>query len=145
MHTYIKWFLIVAINSISGFVFGLNDQGLTNIPGMVAGILTWYFIYLNIDLFLLRKGHKNLSKKLFISAIIRAPLQLFTLIDLFAGIGAMQTVQFLGLDYFGGPFFSAYSLTIFTGLYLSVICSAIFLAISIFEYVFLNRNKEEEE
>jgi len=142
MNIYIKWFLIVAINSITGFTFGLNAQGLTNISGMIAGILSWYLIYLNIDLFILRKGHKNISKKLFISAVIRAPLQLFTTPDILAGIGAIHTVQFLGLDYFGGPFASAYSLTIFTGLYLSVFCSAIFLIISTFEYAFLNKDRK---
>ncbi len=130
MNIYVKWFLVVALNSILGFLIGYKDGNTAYLVGMITGVFTWYFIYLFIDRYLQKKGRLDVGRKLLLSALLRVPLQLTTVPDVFAGIAAMATVEYLGLNPKGIGFIHSYSITIFTGLYLSVMCSVIYLIIT---------------
>lgn len=131
MNIYTKWFLVVGLNSVLAFFLGYENSNLTNVIGKIAGIATWYFLYVQLDLYLQETGRKHISRKLFLSAALRIPLQLAVLPDVCAGLAAIATVKNLGLGHFSDmAFISTYSTTIFTGLYLSVFCSLIYLIIT---------------
>jgi hypothetical protein len=136
MNIYMKWLLIVCLNAIVGFYFGQFDSGFAHLMGMISGILTWYFAYLYVDIHLRDTGRKQMSRKLMLSAILRIPLQLTVFPDMFAGVAAIGTVEYLGLDFFGSSeFISHYILTLFTGLYLSLLCSVIYGLITVVDTI----------
>jgi hypothetical protein len=131
MKFYLKWFLIVGFNSISGFFWGYHvnktpEQWL----GTIVGVLTWYLIYLSLDKYLLKKGKVNASRKLVLSTSLRIPLQLTIYPDFFAGIAAIATCDFLGLHKGVDGFFASYCITAVTGLYLGVICLFLYIVVS---------------
>jgi hypothetical protein len=140
MNIYIKWFLIVVLNSILGFILGYTEGDINHLIGMISGVVTWYFLYLFLDIYLQKTGRKNISRKLVLSAIFRIPLQLTVIPDTFAGLGAIETVHYLGLSVLDSNFIVSYSKTIFTGLYLSLLCSIIYFNIT-FVDGFRNRRK----
>lgn len=129
MNILIKWFLVVWFNTILGFLLGYNGKGELYLTGMVLGVMTWYFIYVLVDYLLRKSGREKESRRLFISALIRIPLQLCFITDFYAGFAAAFTVDFLGLNSNGDTLIDAYLMTLFTGLYLSLFCGVIFLLI----------------
>ncbi len=130
MNIFIKWFVVVWLNSILGFLLGYDGKGQEQLIGMVLGVMTWYFIYVFVDYQLKKSGCEKESRRLFISAMIRIPLQLCFVTDFYAGFSAAFTLEFLGLDNYGNTLLTAYLMTFFTGFYLSFFCSAIFLLIT---------------
>lgn len=130
MNIYVKWFFIVGLNSVLGFLIGHERNGLVHNVGMVSGVFTWYLLYLYLDIYLLKTGRQSISRRLFLSALLRIPLQFVAMVDMYAGLAAIFTVDFLGLSDLDNDFINSYSKTMFTGLYLSVICSVIYLIIS---------------
>jgi ABC-type Na+ efflux pump permease subunit len=131
MNILIKWFLVVWLNTILGFLLGYNGGGKLYLTGMVLGVMTWYFIYVLIDYLLRASGREKESRRLFISALIRIPLQLCFVTDIYAGFAATFTLDFLGLDRHGNALLDAYLMTFFTGFYLSLFCGVIFLIITV--------------
>jgi len=132
MYMYFKWFVVVGLNSILGFMLG-SEEGKGFEIAMITGILTWYFVYVCFDNYLQKNGYINTSRKLFLSAVLRIPLQFFIMPDMYAGLAAIMTVDFIGLE--NNPFILTYSKTIFTGLYLSLMCSVIYLMITCIENI----------
>lgn len=131
MNIYTKWFLVVGLNSVLPFFLSYADSNLTSVIGKIAGIATWYFLYVHLDLYLQETGRKHISRKLFLSAALRIPMQLVVLPDMFAGLAAIETVEYLGLgDFSDMAFISTYSTTLFTGLYLSIFCLVIYFIIT---------------
>jgi hypothetical protein len=65
------------------------------------------------------------------SSLLRIPLQFAMLPDMYAGMLAIETVRFIGLNNSSNGFFAAYITTIFTGLYLSFMCGVIYFLISV--------------
>lgn len=135
MNIYIKWGLVVALNSVLGFILGYQSEKFIYLAGMISGVLTWFFIYLFFDMYLQKAGYKNASRKLFLCAVLRIPVQFVVFPDMYAGMFAKLTITYVGFidvqNYFAEPYFS----TVFTGLYLSVICSLLYFLISIFDYI----------
>jgi hypothetical protein len=77
MNILIKWFLVVWLNSILGFLLGYNGNGELYLAGMILGVMTWYFIYVVSGLFIASiSGREKESRRLFLSALIRIPLQI---------------------------------------------------------------------
>ncbi len=147
MNNSIKWLLIIGLNSVSGFFWGSlwgsdNGKGIEHWLGMIAGVVTWYLIYVALDHYLLKVGRKELSRRLVLSASLRIPLQLTVIPDFIAGVTALLTCQYLGLtngflaSY--NDFLASYSVTLVTGLYLGVICLVLYFLIDV---VLLVRDK----
>jgi hypothetical protein len=128
MNICIKWFLVVWFNTILGFLFGYNNQGDLYLMGMIMGVMTWYLLYLCMDYFLKKSGREKESRRMLISALIRIPLQLTLVPDIYAGFAAAFTLEFLGVNSHG-KFIDAYFMTVFTGFYLSLVCGVIYLLI----------------
>lgn len=145
MNIYMKWFLIICLNSAITFYLGnkfylhsMMDNQLVHMIAMIAGISTWYFSYVYLDFYLQKTGRQLVSLKLTLSISLRVPLQ-FTLLngfifgniwpDLIAAGLATTTSEYFG--FFGPGFMSSYTVTIFTGLYLSVYCTIIYGLITI--------------
>lgn len=87
MNIYLKWFLLVGLNSILGLMIGM-DIGQSDgmyFSGMLLGIFTWFIAYVSLDRYLLRTGRLIASQKLLISALLRIPLQLFMIFEWVAG------------------------------------------------------------
>lgn len=141
MNRKLKWILVITLNSILGFYFGLsstqNDQFIFKIVGMLCGIATWSLIYIYTD-FLLRKfGKTQLSDRLFLSAILRIPTQLFLYPEVLAsGLSLYILESMLGLAN-ANIFIQSYTLTLLTGFFLSLLCAFIFMAITIFDRLVL--------
>ncbi len=129
MNIFIKWFAVVWFNTILGFLLGYNGRGEEHLSGMILGVMTWYFIYVFIDYLLKESGREKESRRLFLSALIRIPLQLAIVPDMSAGMAAIFTLQVLGLDN-EIEIVNAYLMTVFTGFYLSLLCGVIFVLIS---------------
>lgn len=130
MNTRFKWAIIVSLNSIYGFISGDLHGGQPFWLGMVLGVFSWFIIYFYFDKSLIEKGLKNQSRKLTLCAIFKIPLQITFIPDAFAGLLAMETVRFIGFTNLGSTFIDAYATTMFTGLYLSILCSVIYLLIT---------------
>jgi hypothetical protein len=130
MNILIKWFLVVWFNTILGFLLGYNGKGQLYLTGMVLGVMTWYFIYVLVDYLLRESGREKESRRLFISALIRIPLQLCFVTDFYAGWAAASTLEFLGLNSNENILIDAYGMTVFTGFYLSLLCGVIYLVIT---------------
>jgi len=135
MNIYVKWLLLVGLNSITGFFLGYRPGDANFFIGMVSGVITWYFLYLFLDIYLQKNGFINISRKLTFSAVFRIPLQLTSIPDFFAGIGAIATIEYFQLNTFNSSFIESYSTTIFTGLYLSICCALIYGIITIFDKI----------
>jgi hypothetical protein len=136
MKFFLKWFFIVGLNSVSGFWWGyIANQNPEHLLGMVAGVVTWYLIYLSLDYYLLKQGKTDISRKLVLSASLRIPLQLTLYADLWAGAAAIATLEFLGLPNGVNEFLASYSVTTVMGLYLSMMGLLIYTVISIFEII----------
>jgi hypothetical protein len=127
---YTKWILIVGLNAVLGFILGHETENYLHLLGMISGVVTWFLAYLFLDKYLQKTGRKNMSRKLSLSATLRIPLQFWFLPDMFAGIGALKTIHYIGLAALGSVFIKSYFATLFTGLYLSFICSIIYLIIT---------------
>jgi len=140
MHLYFKWFVVVGLNATLGFMLG-SEEGKDFEIAMIGGILTWYFVYLCFDNCLQKNGYINISRKLFISAILRIPLQFLIMPDMYAGLAAIITTDFIGIE--NNSFLLIYSRTIFTGLYLSLMCSVIYLIITGIEKIW-HREKADK-
>lgn len=126
MNIYLKWSLIVGLNSILGFFLGAKwEYGWFQI-GMILGILSWLLAYISLDKYLLNTGRTQESKRLSICTTLRIPLQLTIYPDMFAGWIAFATIELIGVKAFDSLIIEAYFLTIFTGLYLSLICTFIY-------------------
>ena len=142
MNNYVKWLVVVTLNAVVGFFLGgfsHTHHSTLHFVGMIAGVITWYFFYVSLDLYLLKTGRNNASRKLFLSAHLRIYLQFLFLPDMYAGLAAIMTVDFIGLGGLGNSFISSYSCTIFTGLYLSVFCSVIYLMVTGFDMRYNNK------
>ncbi len=135
INIYFKWILIVGLNAITGFVLGFQSENYVVLSGMILGVFTWYLLYLNLDLYLQKTGRKNLSRKLFLCAALRIPVQVMVFPDMYLGIAAIITVEYLGLTGSPNGFIDTYFNTLFTGLYLSVICSIIYAIITVIDKV----------
>jgi hypothetical protein len=131
MNILIKWFLVVWFNTILGFLLGYNGKGELYLTGMVLGVMTWYFIYVLVDYLLRESGREKESRRLFLSALIRIPLQLCFVTDFYAGWAAASTLEFLGLNSNDNILIDAYGMTVFTGFYLSLLCGVIFLLVTL--------------
>jgi hypothetical protein len=140
MNILIKWFLVVWLNTILGFLLGYNGKGELYLTGMVLGVMTWYFIYVLVDYILRESGREKESRRLFISALIRIPLQLIYVTDFYAGWAAASTLEVLGLNSNENILIDAYCMTVFTGFYLSLLCGVIYLLIIFFGKLFESRN-----
>lgn len=130
MKIFIKWFVVVWLNSILGFLLGYNGKGEEHLIGMLLGVMTWYFIYVFVDYLLKEYGREKESRRLFLSALIRIPLQLCLFTDLYAGFAATFTLDFLSFDRHGNTLSYSYLMTVFTGFYLSFFCGVIFLIVT---------------
>jgi hypothetical protein len=128
MNIYLKWFLIVSLNSVSGFIWGTQGSDFTYLMGMISGVLTWYVVYLSLDVYLQKNEKTHLSRQLFLSALLRIPLQFLLIPDMIAGIGALHIIDYFGIASFS--FFASYAATLLTGLFLSGFCVIIFLLIN---------------
>lgn len=133
MKAQVKWAVIVGLNSVLGFIFGNIPGDYPFLLGILSGIFSWFVAYLCLNKYLIKTGRIKQSRKLALCAIFRIPLQLTFFPDMFAGIFAASTIEFLGFSNLDNRFFDAYSATIFTGLYLSILCSVIYLLISAVE------------
>ena len=127
MNIYYKWLLIVALNAVSGFFWGTQVTSFNSILSMTCGVITWYVIYLSLDIALLKRSRADLSRKLRISASTRILLQILVLPDVYAGMGAIFTLQLINMH--ANDFLGIYFLTMLTGLYLSIFCAIIFLSL----------------
>lgn len=141
MNRKLKWIFVISLNSILGFYFGLsssqNDQFTFKISGMVCGIATWSLIYIYTDFLLRNLGKTQLSDRLFLSAILRIPTQFFLYPEIFAGgLSLYMLESVLGLAN-ANIFIQSYTLTLLTGFFLSLLCSVIFLAVTIFDHLIL--------
>ncbi len=127
LNIYCKWLLIIALNAISGFFWGAHVTSFNSFLSMVCAVFTWYIIYLSLDIYLLQRSRNDFSRKLRISASARIFLQILILPDVYAGMGAIFTLQLFNMH--ANDFFGIYFLTMLTGLYLSFYCSIIFLSL----------------
>jgi hypothetical protein len=136
--------LIVSLNTIAGFFWGGHvEKGYQHWVGMIAGVLTWYIIYVVFDRHLIKKGLIEFSKKLNISAILKIFTQLTVYPEFFSGYVAYFTLDVLRKFVFTSMedgFFFSYLLTFLTGFYLSLMCAVIFGLVSLFFYL-RKRNK----
>ncbi len=130
INIYFKWILLVGLNSITGFSLGFQSANYVGLSGMILGVFTWYLLYLNLDLYLQKTGRENLSHRLFLCAALRIPVQFMVFPDMYLGIAAILTVEYLGLTGSINGLIGTYFNTLFTGLYLSIICSIIFVIIT---------------
>lgn len=134
MNLYIKWILVVVLNSALGLFLGASIAGgsTQHMLGMIAGIATWSLIYIILDVYLQKKELHEASRRLLITAMIRAALQLFFYVDFYAGMGALYIVEtFMGLSYMTNLFLFVYFATVFTGLILNLLCAVIYTIIYI--------------
>lgn len=131
MNILIKWFLVVWLNSILGFFLGYQGNGELYLTGMILGVMTWYIIYVVIDYLLRAYGREKESRRLFLSALIRIPLQIGFISDFYSGFAAVFTLELLGLNTIENKLLDAYTMTFFTGFYLSLFCSVIFLLVTL--------------
>lgn len=130
MNIYTKWLLIVGLNAILGFVLGVKPSDAWFQVGIIAGVATWWLAYVCLDKYLIQIGCLAQSHRLALSALLRAPLQLTLLPEMYAGLAAMKTVEVLGISNLKIAVVDAYFLTIFTGLYLSFVCGLVYLFVS---------------
>lgn len=136
MNIYLKWILIVGLNSIAGFIWGNQIiSGYQHWLGMLAGVLTWYGIYVMLDRSLIKNGLTEISKKLTISASIRIMTQITIYPEMLAGIVAFSIVEALAPASREGDFLHSYALTFFTGFILSLLCAILFLLVSLGFYL----------
>jgi hypothetical protein len=126
VNIYTKWTIIVGLNSILGFFLGSKWNQTWFQVGIALGVISWLFAYIILDKYLINAKRLQESKRLTICACLRIPLQLTFFPDMYAGILASVTVEFIGIKVFNSAIIEAYFLTIFTGLYLSFICAAIY-------------------
>ncbi len=136
MNQYVKWLLIVGLNSIVGFFWGYGaGDGAGHVIGMIAGVLTWYLAYLSLDRYLLKTGRLHSSRKLVLSTSLSIPIQFTIYPNMLAGIAAFGTCETIGMSTGTSSFPLSYSLTLFTGLYLGVICLVMYGLVSAVIYV----------
>ena len=140
MNIYLKWAIIVGLNSLSGWFYGmqLGSASYAYILGMAMGTVTWVFIYLCLDGYFLQKGNKLASRKLTLSASLRIPTQVFMLPDMLAGQAAIVTLEVLGISGIESGdkrLLDSYLLTVLTGLYLSLTCLPIFGMLSFVDFI----------
>lgn|GEM_PF-2843243 len=123
---YLKWALVVCLNAVVGFFIGYRGVHTLFLLGMLAGIFSWYLIYLSLDLYLIKAGYVQHSKRLFLSALLRLPIELTVYPDMFTGALAIETVNALLPAVSKATFIVSYFTTMFTALYLSLMCACIF-------------------
>jgi hypothetical protein len=146
MNIYLKWLLIVGLNSVAGFFWGAGlEKGIEHWAGMIAGVATWYFAYLALDSYLHQIGRLDISRRLVISTSLRIPLQLTLYPDMIAGMVAIWTCEeLLGLGRGFSQFVFSYSLTFFTGLYLGIICAVLYGLVSAVIYLRNIRGRSQQ-
>jgi hypothetical protein len=128
-----KWIIVVFLNSLLGLGFGHFPVTFEHISGMLLGIFTWCVVYISFDSYLINANRIQESKRLYRAAILRGFLQVFVVVDIYAGMAALALVDFMQIKTYGSEFIIAYSSTILTGLLLSFLCSLIFLALTLYD------------
>jgi hypothetical protein len=146
--TKLKWVLLVAVNTIVAWYFALElTDSLVWILGILSGIFCWWFAYVFLDSYLIKRDRLKESKNLMISAYAKSLLQCVVVIDKFLGINAMfMAGEFLKLFFGHGrnifnrnadspiySFLSSYLTTLLMGLFYSIIVLVIFLML---RYIF---------
>jgi|GEM_PF-5320388 len=126
--TIIKWFFIVALNTISGWYWGLEiNDSQAWINGMIMGVLAWWMIYCACDTYFLKRGKKKDSKYLTIATIIKALLQGVIFIDLFVGMIVTTFLELFGLSIdISSDFYTSLYITLGVGLVYSFIVLILF-------------------
>jgi len=130
-----KWIIVVFLNSLLGLGFGHYPVTFEHISGMLLGIFTWCVVYISLDRYLINTNRLQESKRLYRSAILRGFLQIFVVVDIYAGMAALALVDFLQIKTYGSELIIAYSSTVLTGLLLSFLCSLIFLVLTLYDKV----------
>lgn len=121
-----KWIIIVGLNAVLGFLLGAKWHNLWFLVGIISGVISWLLFYIFLDQYLINTKRLQESKRLTLCASLRIPLQLTFYPDMYAGFAAIATIDFLGFKAINNPAVEGYLLTIFTGLYLSLICAIIY-------------------
>lgn len=131
MNVYIKWGFVVSLNSLLGLFLGfsISSGSEKHILGMIVGVTTWSFIYIAFDSYLLRKGLHGASKRLLITALIRACLQFTFYIDFYAGMLALFILDSFNIALYQSLFLYAYCATVLTGFILNLLCGLIYLIV----------------
>ncbi len=140
MNLYLKWAIVVGLNALVGLFLGYKSSNSIYLTGMFTGIFTWFLIYSVFDKYLINTGRNEASRKLFLAALFRIPLQFTIIPDLYAGMLSLATLNLIGGNVALNGFVSSYFTTILTGLFLSVMCSVLYLIISGVEEVKKIRN-----
>jgi hypothetical protein len=130
-----RWIIVVFLNSLLGIGFGHYPVTFEHISGMTLGILTWCAVYISLDWYLINANLLQTSQRLYRSAILRSFLQVFVVVDIYAGMAALTLVDFLQVKASGSELIIAYSSTVLTGLILSFLCSIIFLVLTLYDKV----------
>lgn len=141
----LRWTGVVLLNSVVGLYFGLGMSDTTGgYFGVVLGIAIWLVLYVIADYQLLKFNKPALSRRLTYSALLRSVLQCYPMLDLFVGLFAIGTYEWLfsaSINITGSSdplphprvrvdFNVTLILTLLTGLYLSVVCALFFVIIS---------------
>ncbi|MDV7106155.1 hypothetical protein R3X26_17295 [Vibrio sp. TH_r3] len=142
MNILIKWVLIVVANSIYAFNVAVNS-GEFVVSGIILGIATWIIIYVLLDTYLAKKGYVKQSKQLTISTCLRIPLQLFSIIDFYAGFAAINTVELI-FPWVSSALVGTYLGTVCTGFYLSLVCGIILLFVHLVAWLAERASKSNE-
>jgi hypothetical protein len=117
LRIWLKWTLLVWLNAAFSFFVSINEYPQTpDRIGIICGVFTFVALYTATDFYLLKQTKLQLSKALFISALLKLLSQLYPGLELLTGLTAITWVEKSIGEI---AFVSAYVITLIDGLLLS--------------------------
>lgn len=121
---WLKWTALVWLNALIGIWFSgsFNYQVPLFTLGVVLGICAFIPCYVMAELWAIKQDNLHLQKSLWISVIVRAVSQVVIIVDMMAGMVAIEMAEWIFpkvvLDF---KFFEGFIFTIITGGLLSIL------------------------
>lgn len=133
-----KWTLLVWANALIGLWFSgaLSFRSPDFTLGLALGVCVFIPCYVWLDNWAIKTGNHRLHKSLWISVIVRACLQLIIIIDMYAGMMAINIGDYLPNAVMDIKFFEGFILTVLTGAILSAFVAVLTgILIFVFKYI----------
>lgn len=148
MNKYLKWSLLVGINTILSLFFAFEFmQTIQGALGVILGIITFILLYILLDTYIERKKKARWRKSLFIGVSLFSLTQLFPPIVMISGAASLEASRKLfGLSKNADlHFLATYATTIIDGFILSVMVLGLVLIIRLIFWIIDNWSTKNKE